>query len=136
MLAGLDVGRFEWSPLAPPLRAIGLLGYIVSVCILYWAVRVNPFYSSVVRVQSDRGQVAIDAGPYRFVRHPGYAATLLGMATGGLALGSGLALVPIALVMGVFVRRTLVEDRLLRRELAGYAEYALRVRHRLIAGVF
>jgi protein-S-isoprenylcysteine O-methyltransferase Ste14 len=70
------------------------------------------------------------------VRHPGYAATLFAMLTGGVALGSWLAMLPLLVFFGLFVRRTLLEDRLLKQELEGYAEYAQNVRCRLIVGVF
>lgn len=136
VLAGLDAGRFRWSLIPEDVRLAGLLGYAAAMTVLFWAVTANPFYSSVVRVQADRGHHTVAAGPYRFVRHPGYAATLAGAAAGGLALGSWLAMVPLAVLAVLFVRRTLLEDRMLREELPGYAEYARRVRFRLIAGVF
>lgn len=136
VLVGLDVGRFEWSPVPWEVQLAGLVGYIAAMAVLFWAMCVNPFYSSVVRVQTERGHQPIATGPYRFVRHPGYAATLLGMLSGGVALGSWLAVLPLLAFAALFVRRTLLEDRLLRRELAGYAEYAQQVRYRLIVGVF
>ena len=98
--------------------------------------RVNRFYSSVVRVQTDRGHHPVVDGPYRFVRHPGYAATLVAVLSGGVALGSWLAMLPVLGFAVVFVRRTLVEDRLLQLELPGYAAYAQQVPSRLIPGVF
>ena len=96
----------------------------------------NPFYSSVVRVQTERGHQVVAKGPYRFVRHPGYAATLFAMLSGGVALGSWLAMLPILMVCGLFIRRTLLEDRLLQRELEGYLDYAQKVRYRLVVGLF
>jgi len=98
--------------------------------------RANRFYSSVVRVQTDRGHHTVADGPYRFVRHPGYTATLFAMLSGGVALGSWLAMLPILGFAATFVRRTLLEDRLLQMELPGYAAYAQRVRSRLIPGLF
>jgi protein-S-isoprenylcysteine O-methyltransferase Ste14 len=136
MVTGLDVGRFQWSPIPWPVQLAGLVGYAVAMAGVMWAIRVNPFYSSVVRLQADRGQRLVTAGPYRFVRHPGYTATVLGMICGGLALGSWVGMVPVVAAAALFVRRTLVEDGMLRRELAGYADYAVRVRYRLVAGVF
>jgi protein-S-isoprenylcysteine O-methyltransferase Ste14 len=136
VVTGLDVGRFHWSPIPWPVQLAGLIGYAVAMAGVMWAVRANPFYSSVVRLQSDRGQRPVTAGPYRFVRHPGYTATVLGMFCGGLALGSWVGMLPLLFTAAVFVRRTLVEDAMLRRELAGYADYAQRVRYRLLVGVF
>jgi protein-S-isoprenylcysteine O-methyltransferase Ste14 len=135
ILAGLDVGRFHWSPVLIWLQIAGLVGYVVAMVMLFWAMRTNPFYSSVVRVQADRGHRTVAAGPYRFVRHPGYAATLAGMILGGLALGSWIAMLPVLGFAIVFIRRTILEDRLLRRELDGYAEYAQQVNYRLIPGI-
>jgi protein-S-isoprenylcysteine O-methyltransferase Ste14 len=135
ILAGLDA-RFEWSRIPLEVQIAGAIGYAVAMAFMFWVMGVNRFYSSVVRVQTDRGHQLVDTGPYRFVRHPGYAATLFGVFAGGLALGSWLALVPL-LVLGVlFVRRLLIEEEMLRRELPGYAEYAERVRSRLVVGVF
>ena len=136
ILTGLDVGRFHWSLIPWHAQAAGLVGYVLSLALIFWAMRSNPFYSSVVRVQAERGQHAVSAGPYRFVRHPGYTASILGMLTGSLALGSWLGMLPIVGFIALFIRRTVLEDRLLLRELTGYAEYAGRVRYRLVPGVF
>lgn len=136
ILTGLDVGRFHWSLIPWRVQLAGLVGYVFSLALIFWAMRSNPFYSSVVRVQAERGQHAVAAGPYRFVRHPGYAASIVGMLTGSLALGSWVGMLPIVGFAVLFIRRTLLEDRLLHRELAGYADYAQRVRYRLVPGVF
>lgn len=135
VLAGLDA-RFGWSPIPWELRAAGLAGYAAALCVNLWAVRVNRFYSSAVRVQADRGQHVADAGPYRVVRHPGYTATIVATIAAGLALGSWVALVPALGFVTLFVRRTVFEDRMLTAELPGYADYARRVRSRLVPGVF
>jgi len=136
IIAGLDVGRFHWSPVPWQVQTAGLIGFAAALSVNFWALRVNRFYSSVVRVQTDRGQQTITSGPYRFVRHPGYAATLFAMFAGGLALGSWLAMIPILGFAALFVRRTLLEDRMLQQELAGYADYAQRVKYRLVPGIF
>jgi len=136
VLVGLDVGRFQWSLVRWEFQVAGLVGYVAALGVLFWAMHANPFYSSVVRVQTERGHHTVATGPYRFVRHPGYAATLLAMLSGGVALGSWLAMLPILVFSGLFIRRTLLEDRLLQQELEGYAEYARKVRYRLVAGLF
>lgn len=136
VLAGLDVGRYQWSLVPWQIQAAGVLGYAGALSVLFWAVQANPFYSSVVRVQIERAHHTVEAGPYRFVRHPGYAATLFAMLSGGVALGSWLAMLPILVFFGLFVRRTLLEDRLLLQKLDGYAAYAQRVRYRIVVGVF
>ena len=136
VLAGLDAGRFHWDRVPWEVQVAGLVGYAAALGILFWAMRSNPFYSSVVRVQTERGHHAVAEGPYRFVRHPGYAATLFAMLSGGVALGSLVAMLPLLVFFGSFIRRTLLEDWLLQQELPGYSEYAQKVRYRLIAGIF
>ena len=136
LVAGLDVGRWHWSPVPWPVQIAGLIGYAACLVVLLWCLRVNRFYSSVVRVQSDRGHEPITVGPYALVRHPGYAASIVAALCGGVALGSWLAMIPIAMFVALFLRRTLLEDSLLVRELPGYAGYAKTVRYRLLPGVF
>ena len=136
IIAGLDIGRFHWSPVPWSVQVGGVFGYAAALTVNLWAMRVNTFYSSVVRVQSDRGHRVIEAGPYRFVRHPGYLATLLAMLSGGIALGSWVAMIPILGFAAIFIRRTILEDQMLRDELPDYAGYAQRVRWRLVPGIF
>jgi protein-S-isoprenylcysteine O-methyltransferase Ste14 len=136
VLTGLDVGRFHWSAVPRALQMAGLIVFAAGLAITFCAVMSNPFYSSVVRVQADRGQQVVARGPYGIVRHPGYTGTLVAMIGGGLALGSWVGLIPMVVFFVLFIRRTLVEDRMLRQELEGYAEYARRVRWRLVVGVF
>jgi protein-S-isoprenylcysteine O-methyltransferase Ste14 len=90
----------------------------------------------VVRIQTDRGQTVVSDGPYRYVRHPGYASSLLAMLAIPLALGSWWALIPAALVGALYVLRTALEDRTLQAELPGYRDYAEHVRYRLLPGVW
>jgi protein-S-isoprenylcysteine O-methyltransferase Ste14 len=137
VVAGLDVGRFHWSDSVPPaLQAVGLVLFAAAMVVETWAVAVNRFFSSVVRIQRDRGHHVITTGPYRYVRHPGYAGALLLFLGGGLALGSWLALLLNLAMIPAMIRRTVIEDRSLRQELEGYAQYAEKVRYRLIPGVW
>jgi protein-S-isoprenylcysteine O-methyltransferase Ste14 len=136
VLSGLDAGRLGWTPVPMAIRWAGVAGYAVAMALLLWAVQVNRFYSSVVRVQADRGQVTVEAGPYGVVRHPGYAATILGALTGGVALGSWIGMVPLLAVAVLFVHRMQLEDAMLRAELPGYSDYAGRVRYRLVPGLY
>jgi protein-S-isoprenylcysteine O-methyltransferase Ste14 len=98
---------------------------------------VNRFFSSVVRIQTDRGQHVIDTGPYAVIRHPGYLAGIVIMITSGIALGSWLTEVLIAACSLPFLMyRAITEDRVLQAELPGYRDYAARVRWRLVPGVW
>ncbi len=136
VLAGLDA-RFHWSPPLPPLvQMAALVVFGASLVGWYWAMRSNPFFSPAVRIQRERGHRVATAGPYGIVRHPGYASFALLGAFGPLALGSLWAVLPHLVLVALFVRRTAFEDRMLRAELEGYADYAARVRYRLVPGVW
>jgi protein-S-isoprenylcysteine O-methyltransferase Ste14 len=137
VLAGLDLGRFHWSDTIPTwLRIAGLAGYAAAMSLMLWAMCTNRFFSAVIRLQRDRDHQTITGGPYRFVRHPGYAGMIAALLFEGLALGSWIALAPVVVIVLLFVRRTINEDTMLQRDLAGYADYAARVRSRLVPGVW
>jgi protein-S-isoprenylcysteine O-methyltransferase Ste14 len=136
-IAGLDRGRFHWSDTVPlPLRLAALVVFAAGSALGLWAMHVNPFFSSAVRIQNERGQRVVADGPYRWVRHPGYASGIPTIAASGLALGSWITAGLGAAGALWLVRRTVVEDRMLRTELPGYANYARRVRWRLLPGVW
>jgi protein-S-isoprenylcysteine O-methyltransferase Ste14 len=137
VVAGLDVGRHHWSDGVPPaLQAIALGGVAAGMAVTIWAMVVNRFFSSVIRIQTDRGHRLVTGGPYAYVRHPAYAVAPFLLVGGGLALGSWLAAL-IGLVMILpLLRRTAREDRILRERLEGYGAYADRVRYRLLPGVW
>jgi protein-S-isoprenylcysteine O-methyltransferase Ste14 len=136
-LAGLDVGRFHWSDHVPlAVQILGLLAVAAALAVLAWAVAVNRFFSSVIRIQADRGHHLVTTGPYRYVRHPAYACAPLLLVGSGLALGSWLAALGGLLMVLPILRRTAQEDRTLREHLEGYAAYAQRVRYRLFPGIW
>ncbi len=138
IVAGLDRGRFHWSDNVPPwLQATGLVTFAAGYALCFWAMAINRFFSSVVRIQSDRGQYVVTTGPYAVVRHPGYTAGVLIMLASGVALGSWLAAALITVASLPFLlRRAITEDRVLMAELAGYRDYARRVRWRLVPGLW
>ena len=134
--AGLDC-RLHWSNGASSLAfAAGLAAATLGAALIAWAMRSNKFFSSVVRIQKDRGHTVVDGGPYRFIRHPGYAGTLVFTLATPLILGSKWALAPAAATASVIVVRTFLEDMTLHNELDGYAEYARRVRYRLMPAIW
>ncbi len=136
IVAGLD-HRYGWSPLFPLwLNLVGLLLIFLGYALVVWALVENRFFSSVVRIQVDRGHVVCDSGPYRFIRHPGYAGNILPLLGIVLALSSVWTLIPSALALIITLTRTALEDRTLQEELPGYREYARRVRYRLFPGIY
>jgi len=90
----------------------------------------------MVRLQSDRGHSVISSGPYRWVRHPGYAGALLAYLFVPVLLDSLWAFIPTMITVGLYVVRTALEDRFLQQNLDGYRDYATRVRYRLLPGVW
>ncbi len=77
-----------------------------------------------------------DSGPYRIVRHPGYAGNIVALVGIVLALNSLWTLIPAVVALIIAVIRTVLEDQTLRDELPGYRDYARRVRYRLIPGIY
>src|SRR2546423_2482589 len=121
LVAGVDVGRMHWSDSVPrAVQLAGFAGLLGSFVLGQWASRANPFFSSVVRIQRERGHRVITTGPYRYVRHPGYASAVVMVPCSGLALGSWLSLLPSALAIVALVVRTRFEERVLREGLPGY----------------
>ena len=136
VVAGLD-HRFGWSPELPiGLEILGLIMITLGYLFATWAMVENRFFSSMVRIQTDRGHSVCDTGPYRFVRHPGYAGNILPLPGIVLALGSLWTLIPAAVALVILFVRTALEDRALQEELPGYREYAGAVRYRLIPGIY
>ncbi|MBW7471681.1 isoprenylcysteine carboxylmethyltransferase family protein [Marinobacter sp. M216] len=136
IVAGLD-HRFGWSPVIPlGLIVLGFLLTALGYAFATWALIENRFFSSVVRIQVERGHVVCDSGPYRIVRHPGYAGNIVALAGIVLALNSLWTLIPAAVALVIAVIRTVLEDQTLQDELPGYRDYAQRVRYRLIPGIY
>jgi protein-S-isoprenylcysteine O-methyltransferase Ste14 len=138
IVAGLDRGRYHWTDTVPAwLQALGLIAVAAGYALCFWAMRENRFFSSVVRIQADRGQHVINTGPYAFIRHPGYLAGILIILASGVALGSWLATALLVILSLPFLLyRAITEDRFLQVELQGYRDYATRVRWRLLPGIW
>lgn len=137
VIAALDVGRFHWSdPIPVAVQSVAFVLLALSGAAAVWSMVVNPFFSTVVRIQDDRGHRLITSGPYRLVRHPGYLVISILLLSSGVVLGSWWSVVPMAALMPLIIRRTVTEDRFLFEHLEGYPEYARRVRYRLIPRVW
>ena len=136
IVAGLD-HRYNWYPEFPLwLTVIGFIMIALGYAFAAWAVAENRFFSSVVRIQTERGHVVCDTGPYRFVRHPGYVGNIIPLFGIVLALDSVWTLLPALVATIISIIRTVLEDRTLLEELSGYSDYKQRVRYRLIPGIY
>jgi len=132
LVAGLDT-RFAWSgQLGSTWHIVGALALAAGLSLAGWAMIVNAYFSTTVRIQSDRGQTVCRSGPYRIVRHPGYVGFILQSLATPILLGSLYAVILGVMAATALVIRTFFEDRTLQLELPGYGEYARKVRHRLV----
>jgi protein-S-isoprenylcysteine O-methyltransferase Ste14 len=136
IVAGFDAVRFRWSSL--PIAALYVGAAIIAVVVPFgtWAMVENEHFEQFVRIQTDRKHRVVTSGPYRIVRHPGYAGSVLGTLGVPLMLGSWWAFVPAGAVILLFIIRTALEDQTLRKELEGYEAYAQRTRFRLLPGIW
>lgn len=136
LIAGLDV-RFGWTrELSTPWHVAGAVVFAAGLGLFGWAMITNAYFSTVVRIQTDRGQTVCSTGPYRFVRHPGYVGTVLQALGLPFLLGSLWALIPGITAVGLMIIRTALEDHTLQVELPGYREFVQKVRYRLIPGIW
>ncbi len=133
IIAGLDSGRFHWSPDFH--RSLYLSGIILTVTgqlLFLIAQKQNKFFSSTVRIQTDREHVVCETGLYRFVRHPAYLGSIIQSAGFPLLFGSLWSLIPVGVSIIRLITRTYLEDRTLKNELNGYPEYSEKTRYKLI----
>ena len=136
LVAGLDE-RFDWTrALNVAWNIAGAVVLAIGLGLAAWAMIANAYFSTAVRIQTDRGQTVCRKGPYRFVRHPGYVGFTLQSIGTAVLLGSLWALIPGFMAMVLMIIRTYLEDRTLQAELAGYKDYVQEVRYRLVPGVW
>lgn len=132
-VAGLDSGRFEWSPeFHVSLFASGIALTFAGQLLFLIAQKQNRFFSSTVRIQSERGHTVCNTGLYKFVRHPAYFGSVIQAAGFPLLFGSLWSIIPVAVLIVLLVVRTALEDRTLMNELEGYPGYTKKTRFRLI----
>lgn len=136
VIAGLDE-RFGWSPDLPDTLQIIALAVIFAGSLFgTWAMLENRFFSSHIRIQTERGHTVVSSGPYRIVRHPGYSGAVIGWIAAPVFFSSFWLAIPAVLAIIAAVIRTSLEDRMLIAELPGYREYANRVRFRFFPGIW
>lgn len=113
---------------------LGFAGLLAGYALIFYTFKVNSY--AVKTVEVEPGQKVVSAGPYAFVRHPMYAGSGLLYLSTPAALGSWYGLIPAALMFLTLVVRSYFEERTLKRELPGYAEYEQKVKRRFIPGIW
>lgn len=136
VVTGLDK-YYGWTPASSlTLNLVALFGILFGYGFSTWALVENRFFSGTVRIQTERGHHVVTTGPYRFVRHPGYAGGLFGYIFIPLLLDSYWAWLPTILLGIALIVRTALEDKTLQEELPGYKEFAQKTKYRLLPGVW
>ena len=136
LVAGLDT-RFGWAPeLNTAWHMAGAVALAAGLGFSGWAMIANAYFSTAVRIQSERGHTVCRSGPYRFVRHPGYVGFIFYSLSIPFLLGSAWALIPGVTAAALIILRTSLEDRTLQAELPGYRDFVQEVRYRLVPGIW
>jgi protein-S-isoprenylcysteine O-methyltransferase Ste14 len=136
VVAGLDE-LLDWSKtFSMPLIILSLIIFLLGYTFGSYAMVENRFFSGMARIQTEREHQVISSGPYRWVRHPGYAGSLFAYLATPFSLGSWWACIPTLVLVVVLIVRTRLEDTMLQNELEGYRDYAHHVRFRLVPGVW
>jgi len=135
-VSALDAARFRWSSMPFGFVYLGVIVFVSAMVLIGWVMITNPYAETSVRIQMDRGQTVVTSGPYRIVRHPMYAGSILMYLATPLLLGSVWALLMTTVIALLFIWRTAHEDQTLRQELPGYEEFTTHTRYRLVPGVW
>jgi protein-S-isoprenylcysteine O-methyltransferase Ste14 len=137
LLVGALDNRWQLTPVvSPSARVLGLAGMTLGFLLFFRAMRENRFFSTVVRIQSERHHRVVSTGPYSFVRHPGYAGMIVAVPLSGMALGSWMAAGVGVIYSVLILRRVAFEDGFLHRSLGGYTDYARQVPYRLVPRIW
>ena len=135
VVAGLD-NRFAWSHMPMATLYCGVVLVTLVWPLATWAMIENEHFEQLVRIQMDRAHHVVTSGPYQIVRHPGYAGAIVGTLSTPLILGTWCTFIPVGAIILLFLIRTVLEDRTLRKELEGYEAYTQKTRYRLLPGVW
>jgi protein-S-isoprenylcysteine O-methyltransferase Ste14 len=135
--AGLDSGRYHWSPNFPfGLTLIGIFLTISGQLLFLLAQKQNKFFSSTVRIQTERNHTVCDTGLYKIVRHPAYLGSIIQSIGFPLLFGSLWSIIPVVFMIILHITRTYWEDKTLTKELIGYSEYSLKTRYKILPFVW
>ena len=136
IVSALDGGRYAWSVVPLGVQMIGWLLLVAAGAMIWHVMMTNAYLSSWARIQDDRGQVVVQEGIYRQIRHPMYLGIIVGFLGIPLALSSWWAMIPSVVIVGLFVYRAKREDQMLKDGLDGYTEYIKKVKYKLLPGIW
>jgi protein-S-isoprenylcysteine O-methyltransferase Ste14 len=136
LAAGLDMRFGPSAQFNLFIKVIAIILLLAGYALGSYALIANRFFSGMVRIQTERGHQVIDRGPYRWVRHPGYAGALISYLAVPFLLDSCWTLIPVAVTLIIIIIRTRLEDQALQHKLEGYQAYAQKVSYRLFPGVW
>ena len=136
IISALDGGRFVWSAVPLIFQIFGWIFLVVAGVMVWHVMMTNDYLSSWSRIQDDRGQVVVQEGIYRRIRHPMYLGIIVGFLGIPMVLNSWWAMIPSGIIVGLFIYRTYREDKMLIDNLTGYAEYTEKVKYRLLPGLW
>ena len=131
IVAGLG-NRLIWNKLPIECFYVGIILYLLSSVFIVWPIFENKYFESTSRIQDNRDQTVIKTGPYKIVRHPGYAGIVIWAIASFLMFGTfPVGIVSLIIIIAICIR-TFLEDRMLKNELEGYLEYSQNTKYRLI----
>jgi protein-S-isoprenylcysteine O-methyltransferase Ste14 len=137
IIAGLDSGRNHWSPdFHWSIYLFGIILTALGQLLFLIAQKQNKFFSSTVRIQTDREHIVCESGLYKIVRHPAYMGSIIQSLGFPLLFGSLWSIIPISILIIVLIIRTNLEDKTLKEELTGYREYSEKTRYKIIPFVW
>jgi protein-S-isoprenylcysteine O-methyltransferase Ste14 len=136
VVSALDSGRYAWSVVPVGFQLLGWLLLVLAGVMIWHVMMMNAYLSSWARIQEDRGQVVVQEGMYRYIRHPMYLGIMTAFLGIPLALSSWWALIPSMIIIGIFIYRTYREDKMLKDGLDGYIDYSQKVKYRLLPGIW
>lgn len=136
LVAGLNALLNPTPTFSLPFKLVALVLILAGFAWGSYALMENRFFSGVVRIQKERNHHVISTGPYRWMRHPGYAGALLVYLASPIFLDTPWAFLPALFLTIILIIRTYLEDQTLQAQLDGYRDYATKTRYRLLPGIW
>ncbi len=133
LIPGFDY-RFGWSNVPVFLVVLSNLVIFAGILLIFFVYKENSYTSRIIHVE--KRQKVVTTGPYSIIRHPMYLGVIMMFISIPTALGSYWALLFFIPVIALIFFRTLNEEKVLLRDLKGYAKYMQKVKYKLVPGVW